>query len=82
MTDREVSSVFNRIAAAVHCGTAAAAAAILIAGITITIALRPAEAKPEYSGQTGKACVVCHQNPAGGGKLKPAGEKFKQERKK
>jgi len=77
MTDREVSNVFNRIKVAILCGTIAAAAAILIAGITMTIAPQSAEAKPEYAGQTGKACGVCHQNPAGGGKLKPAGQKFK-----
>lgn len=82
MTDGEASSTFNRITTAVLGGTAAVAAAILIAGITITVAPRQAEAKPEYSGQTGKACGVCHQNPAGSGKLKPAGEKFKQDRKK
>ena len=30
-----------------------------------------------FAQQTGKACGYCHANPAGGGKLKPAGEKFK-----
>jgi hypothetical protein len=53
------------------------AAAILIAGaISLTIS-RPATALPAYAQQTGKACGFCHQNPAGGGALKPAGEKFK-----
>ena len=38
---------------------------------------QPANAMPAYAQQTGKACGFCHQNPAGGGALKPAGEKFK-----
>ena len=36
-----------------------------------------ADAKPEYSQQTGYPCGQCHSNPAGGGKLKAYGEKFK-----
>lgn len=54
-----------------------AAAAILIAGTMITIGSQPANAKPEFAAQTGKPCGFCHQNPAGGGALKPTGEKFK-----
>ncbi len=58
----------------VVCG---AAAAILIAGaMSLTIAQK-ANALPAYAQATGKACGYCHQNPAGGGALKPAGEKFK-----
>ncbi len=49
--------------------------AFVLAGLTA--APRLATAKPEYSSQTGKACGFCHENPGGGGKLKPAGEKFK-----
>ena len=78
MADRKTSSTFNRIPIAVLGGTTAVAAAILIAGTAISIAPRQAEAKPEFTAQTGKACGVCHQNPSGGGKLKPAGEKLKQ----
>ncbi len=56
------------------CGTAAA---LLVAGaLSVTIS-RPANASPEFAQQTGKPCGFCHVNPAGGGKLKPAGEKFK-----
>jgi hypothetical protein len=54
-----------------------AAAAILIGGMMIAIGSQPASAKPEFAAQTGKPCGFCHQNPAGGGALKPAGEKFK-----
>jgi hypothetical protein len=53
------------------------AAALLIAGAMSLTISRPASALPAYAQQTGKACGFCHQNPAGGGALKPAGEKFK-----
>ena len=61
-------------AVAVFC---CAAAAVLIVGATSLIVSQPASAKPEFAAQTGKPCGNCHENPAGGGKLKPAGEKFK-----
>jgi len=54
-----------------------AAAAILIAGTMSVIMSQPASAKPEFAAKTGKPCGFCHQNPGGGGALKPAGEKFK-----
>ena len=54
-----------------------AAAAMLIAGTMSLTISRPASALPAYAQQTGKACGFCHQKPAGGGALKPAGEKFK-----
>jgi cytochrome c553 len=78
MADAEAASTFNRMTTAILGVMTVVAAAILVAGTTITIAPRQAEAKPEFTAQTGKACGVCHQNPSGGGKLKPAGEKFKQ----
>jgi hypothetical protein len=53
------------------------AAAMIIAGTLSLIVSQPASAKPEFAAQTGKPCGNCHENPAGGGKLKPAGEKFK-----
>lgn len=55
-----------------------AAAAILIAGtMSVVVSSQPASALPAYAASTGKACGFCHQNPAGGGALKPEGEKFK-----
>ena len=54
-----------------------AAAAILVAATISMSVSRPANASPEFAQQTGKPCGFCHVNPAGGGKLKPAGEKFK-----
>ena len=56
------------------CGTAAA---IIVVGAMSLIDSRPAAAKPEFAAQTGKPCGTCHKNPAGGGALKPFGEKFK-----
>ena len=53
------------------------AAAMLIAGAMSLTISRPASALPAYAQQTGKVCGFCHQNPAGSGALKPAGEKFK-----
>ena len=61
-------------AVALVCG---AAAALLITGALAVTGSRPANATPAFAQQTGKACGYCHVNPAGGGKLKPAGEKFK-----
>ena len=53
------------------------AAAIMILGAVSLIDSRSASAKPEFAAQTGKPCGTCHQNPGGGGALKPYGEKFK-----
>jgi hypothetical protein len=61
-------------AVVVICG---AAAALLVAGALAVTASRPANATPAFAQQTGKPCGFCHENPAGGGKLKAAGEKFK-----
>lgn len=52
-----------------------------IAGIalvaTITLGPRPAAALPQYAAQTKLPCGQCHVSPAGGGTLKPFGQKFK-----
>jgi hypothetical protein len=59
----------------------AGACALTITAVVIASALvvtsREATAKPEFATQTGKPCLQCHANPAGGGKLKAYGEKFK-----
>ncbi len=57
--------------------TAGFAAALLVTGIIMFAAPRTAQAKPEFAAQTGLPCGQCHVNPAGGGKLKAFGEKFK-----
>jgi hypothetical protein len=59
---------------AVVCGLAAAG---LIAGLLSVTVSRPANATPAFAASSGKPCGFCHQNPAGGGALKPTGEKFK-----
>jgi hypothetical protein len=57
------------------CGTAAAV--LIAATLSVTIS-RPASATPQFATQTGKPCGQCHENPAGGGKLKPFGQRFKE----
>ncbi len=59
---------------ALLCGFAAAG---LIAGMLSVTISRTANATPAFAASSGKACGFCHQNPAGGGALKPAGAKFK-----
>jgi hypothetical protein len=81
MSDATASKTFRRITAAILGGTAAVTVAILIAGTTIIVAPRQAQAKPEFAAQTGKPCGACHSNPSGGGKLTAAGEKFKKDKK-
>ena len=56
------------------------ASILAVAGLlatVITITPREAAAKAEFAAQTGLPCGQCHSNPAGGGKLKAFGEKFK-----
>jgi len=52
------------------------AATLLLAATMFVIAPREAAATPAYAQQTSLPCGQCHENPAGGGKLKPFGEKF------
>jgi hypothetical protein len=54
-----------------------ATAAYLLACVVMITAPTAANAKPEFAAQTGLPCGQCHVNPAGGGKLKSFGEKFK-----
>jgi hypothetical protein len=56
----------------------AVVAALTIAGAMTIAAPRSASAKPEFAAATGKPCGACHANPAGGGKLTSAGEKYKK----
>jgi hypothetical protein len=55
----------------------AAVAALAVGGVLSIAGPRTADAKPEFAAQTGKPCGTCHQNPAGGGALKPFGTAFK-----
>ena len=56
----------------------AIAAAVVIGGALTIAAPRSADAKPEFAAKTGKPCGSCHKNPAGGGELTGAGEKYKK----
>ena len=69
----------NRSIAQEIIGVSAAAIGIaaLVAGVVLIATPREASAKPEFGAQTGLPCGQCHSNPAGGGKLKAFGEKFK-----
>ena len=51
--------------------------AVFLFGAMAAFAPSPALAKPEFAAQTGLPCGQCHKNPAGGGDLKPFGQKFK-----
>lgn len=55
--------------------TGAAFAALLVAGATLTVAPRKAEATAAYASQTGQPCTKCHSAPP---KLNATGEKFKK----
>ena len=59
-------------------GVCVAAAATVFLGAMSLIDSRHANAKQEFATQTGQPCARCHQNPAGGGALKPYGTKFKE----
>ena len=49
----------------------------LLGAAAALVATTPVNAKPEFSAQTKLPCGQCHTNPAGGGKLKAFGEKYK-----
>ena len=51
--------------------------AVFVVGAVAVFGAAPANAKPEFSAETKLPCGQCHANPAGGGKLKAFGEKFK-----
>ncbi len=77
MNDAKVSSTSRPNTTALLHVTVGVTVAILVAGTAIMSTPRSAAAKPEFAAQTGRACGACHQNAAGGGKLKPFGEAFK-----
>jgi hypothetical protein len=55
-------------------GTAGCALAVK----ALIVAPTQVAAMPAYARQTGLPCGQCHENPAGGRKLKPFGEKFRE----
>ena len=59
----------------------AVVATLMIGGALMIAVPRSANATPAFAASTGKPCAACHVNPAGGGKLTGAGEKFKKTQK-
>ena len=57
-------------------GAFTVAMATLMAATTLILLPRKAAATPVFAQQTGLPCGQCHENPAGGGKLKEFGQKF------
>ena len=51
-------------------------AVILVSGVIIVAAAKPATATPAYAAQTKLACGRCHASPAGGGSLTNFGKNF------
>jgi hypothetical protein len=68
----EISRRWNVMLARAPAGFAAAA----VVGV-VALAPCPAEATPRYAQETKLACGRCHVDPAGGDKLKPFGQEFK-----
>ena len=77
MPDATNSSSLGAATAAMLVGAVGLAAAGVVVVAMLTVGSRTAEALPQYGQQTGLPCGQCHANPAGGGKLKPAGQRFK-----
>jgi hypothetical protein len=57
-------------------GIVSATAAGALIGASM-LGSRQAKATPSFSQQTGLPCGQCHDDPAGGGKLKTFGEEFR-----
>jgi len=51
--------------------------AALVGAVMLVVTPHEVSAKAEFSQQTSLPCGQCHSNPAGGGKLKAFGERFK-----
>jgi hypothetical protein len=51
-------------------------AAMLVGGLIVVAAAKPATATPAYAAQTKLACGRCHASPAGGGSLTNFGKDF------
>ena len=76
MRNDGISSV-GIVARAVVAGASVLGIVALVSATTLIVSSREAAAKPEFATQTKLPCGQCHSNPAGGGKLKAFGEKFK-----
>jgi hypothetical protein len=77
MNRSEFRGTYNSIRSISLCWTAGIVTALLAGAAAAVVGTTPANAKPEFAAQTGLPCGQCHTNPAGGGKLKAFGEKYK-----
>jgi hypothetical protein len=57
-------------------GIAGASTVAMATWMAATMLIVLAAATPVFAQQTGLPCGQCHENPAGGGKLKEFGQKF------
>ena len=57
-------------------GASTVAMATWVAATMLFVLPRKAAATPVFAQQTGLPCGQCHENPAGGGKLKEFGQMF------
>jgi hypothetical protein len=76
MIDAKVSRTCDPLKSAIFFTVAGLAVAVLVTGAVILVAPRPAQAKSEFTAQTGLPCGQCHVNPAGGN-LTSFGKAFK-----
>jgi hypothetical protein len=74
MKNAELPGLPNLTRSIIIGGSAAVAAVVLLAGITV--APRSAAAMPAYAQKEGKACGYCHVNPAGGGNRNARGNQY------
>ena len=77
MVHLEICAAFNPIRPAARCIAVGICTAALLGAAAALVGTAPVNAKPEFSAQTKLPCGQCHTNPAGGGKLKAFGEKYK-----
>jgi len=77
MINLEICAASNPIRLASRCIAVGICTAALLGAAAALFGTTPANAKPEFTAQTKLPCGQCHTNPAGGGKLKAFGEKFK-----
>lgn len=77
MNRSEMRDTYRSFRSTGLCLAAGVATALLVSATATVVGTTPANAKPEFAAQTGLPCGQCHANPAGGGKLKSFGEKFK-----
>ena len=77
MNCSEFRGTYNSIRSTGLCLAAGIVTALLAGAAATVVGTTPANAKPEFAAQTGLPCGQCHTNPAGGGKLKAFGEKYK-----